>query len=728
MRHRTTLFYVLFVGGFTVLGLLLLKLGGSLDKVVGGRPVPTGTPFSIFWDGVLHHLASPLALLLVQIMVVLLFARLLGSICLKLGQPSVVGEIIAGIALGPSLLGMAMPQVTQTLFPPASLDKLSLLAQMGLVLFMFVIGIELDLGLIKNKAREAVIISHASIVFPFFLGIALSLALYGPYAPADTSFLSFALFMGIAMSITAFPVLARIIQERNMTRTPVGTIAITCAAADDVTAWCLLAAVVAIVQAGTFTSALFTLVLTVIYLTVMLRVVAPFLNRLSTLYPTQETLGKPVMAVIFLILLLSAWSTEIIGIHALFGAFLAGAIMPTDHNFRRILTERVEDVAMVLLLPLFFVFTGLRTQLGLLDSPTLWLVCVAVISVAVAGKLVGSAVAARFMGMTWKDSLTIGVLMNTRGLMELVVLNIGYDLGVLSAEVFTMMVMMALGTTVMTGPALSLIDRLFPSTTESTAQEQSKILISFGPPRKGSLLLGLARRLGQPGAGSQLTALHLTPSGEVNPLQAEEFERVAFASMQETADQLGVAMSTMYRATPGVEETILEEANSGAYEILLVGASRSLFSDDELGGVIGSLIDKVQPHLGVFLDRGFQSAGHVFFPILAKRDLESHILLFRLLQSGTEKVSVFDPNDFWDLAGDGWTENVEKVGSDQLTANFWNSLDLAVVSRQCWVALKSTESAWIEHLPSVLIFQPGKKPLSLPAAPPTGPEAAESTH
>lgn len=716
MRHRTTLFYVLFVGGFTLLGLLLLRLGGAMDKVTRVASASSQSPFQMFLEGVLHHLSSPLGLLLVQIMVVLTVARMLGALCLKLGQPSVVGEIIAGIALGPSLLGLVLPQLAGALFPKESLQNLSLLAQIGLVLFMFVIGIELDLGLIKNKAREAVVISHASIVFPFFLGIALSLALYRPFAPEQTSFLSFGLFMGIAMSITAFPVLARIIQERNMTRTTVGTIAITCAAADDVTAWCLLAAVVAIVQAGTFTSALFTLALSIVYLVVMLKVVSPFLSRLGTLYSSEETLGKPVMAVIFMVLLLSSWSTEVIGIHALFGAFLAGVIMPGDHNFRRILTERVEDVAMVLLLPLFFVFTGLRTQLGLLSSPTLWLVCLAVITVAVAGKLFGSAVAARFTGMSWKDSLILGVLMNTRGLMELVVLNIGYDLGVLSAEVFTMMVMMALGTTIMTGPALDLLERLFPAKTETLEKEHSKILISFGPPRKGSLLLDLGRRLRAPETDAHLTALHLTPSSEVNPLQAEEFERVAFSEVNETAQQLGLSVSTKYRATPGVEETILEEANSGAYEMLLVGASRRLFSDDELSGVIGTLLKEVLPHLGVLVDRGFSGAAHVFFPVLNDSDLELRPVLHRLLQSGTEQISVFDPNNLWNLEKDAWTARVVKVSAEDLVPEFWQALDLVVMTPLRWVALKATGSAWIEHLPSILVFKAGKAPLVVPLA------------
>lgn len=708
---RTTVFYLFFVGGFTLLALVLLRLGSGIHTFTGERPSADAGVLTVIWEQMSHHLTAPLALLLIQILVVLIVARFLGALCLKIGQPTVVGEIVAGIALGPSLLGMFLPGVTAALFPEPSLGKLSLLAQMGLVLFMFVIGIELDLGLIKNKAGEAVIISHASIVFPFFLGIALSLALYGPFAPKTTSFVSFALFMGIAMSITAFPVLARIIQERNMTRTTVGTIAITCAAADDVTAWCLLAVVIAIVQAGTITGALATLLLTVIYLVIMLKVVAPFLERLSKLHSSEETIGKPVMALIFVVLLVSSWSTEVIGIHALFGAFLAGAMMPSDHNFRRILTERVEDVAMVLLLPLFFVFTGLRTQLGLLDSPKLWLVCIVVIAVAVAGKLLGSAFAARYMGMSWNESLVIGVLMNTRGLMELVVLNIGYDLGVLSAEVFTMMVMMALGTTVMTGPALNFLEKFAPKSEEAQERENSDILISFGPPKKGSLLLGLAKGLMRPGNPVRLTALHLTPNADVNPLQAKEFERTAFETVNQTAEKMGLEVETMYRATPGVEETIVEEANKGVYEIVLVGASLSLFSSNELGGVTSTLLKEVRPHLGVLVDRGFQKAGHVFYPLLNQLDLELIPLLQRLVGSGTEKISVLDPHGLWEPSEAVMSERVVQVTSEELTDEFWSSLDLTVVSSHRWDALKATQSGWMERLPSVLIFRPGTHPL-----------------
>jgi Kef-type K+ transport system membrane component KefB len=317
---------------------------------------------------------------------------------------------------------------------------------------------------LKNKANEAVVISHASIVFPFALGIGLSYFIYYKFAPQGVEFLSFSLFMGIAMSITAFPVLARIVQERGIHKTKLGTIVITCAAADDITAWCLLAAVIAIVKAGTFMSSLYIILLATVYVLMMLFVVKPFFKKIGDLYAKRDNLSKPVVAIFLLTLIISSYLTEIIGIHALFGAFMTGAIMPDIINIRKIFIDKVEDVALILLLPLFFVFTGLRTQIGLINDPYLWKVTGLIILVAVVGKFVGSALAARFVGQNWRDSLTIGALMNTRGLMELVVLNIGYDLGVLSAEVFTMMVIMALFTTFMTGPAIDIINYFFKRT------------------------------------------------------------------------------------------------------------------------------------------------------------------------------------------------------------------------------------------------------------------------
>ncbi len=295
------------------------------------------TPFEMFCMFISDNLSHPLTILLIQVIAVLLTVRLFGFLFKYIGQPGVIGEIVAGIVLGPSLLGYFFPDAFLFLFPPESLTNLGLLSQIGLVLFMFVIGMELDFGVLKNKINETLVISHAGILVPFFLGVVSSFWIYEEYASSYTSFIPFALFIGISMSITAFPVLARIIQERNLTKTPVGILSIASAANDDVTAWCLLAVVIAIAKAGTFESALYSIGLTGIYILVMFTVVRPFLKKVGAVYASKEVINKSFVAFILLILIISATITEIIGIHALFGAFMAGVIMPPNMGFRKVM-------------------------------------------------------------------------------------------------------------------------------------------------------------------------------------------------------------------------------------------------------------------------------------------------------------------------------------------------------------------------------------------------------
>ena len=406
----------------------------------------------------LHH---PVPVFLMQLIVILVTSQICGFLFRKIGQPAVMGEIIAGILLGPSFIGAVFPDLTAFVFPPESLTHLHMLSQIGLVLFMFVIGMELDLNLIRSGARAAVFISNASIVMPYLLGVALSYFLYSYYAPPDILFYAFALFMGIAMSITAFPVLARVIREKGLGGTRLGTIAIGSAAAGDITGWCILALVVAVVKAGSVASSVYTILGATAFVLLMYLVVRKLLQTLISKTAERGSIPPATLAVVFLVMLLSAWCSEVLGIHALFGAFLAGAVMPDKGVFRKTIIGKIEDVALVLLLPLFFVFTGLRTEIGLLHKPGLWLACILIITVAILGKFGGSAIAARLKGESWRDSLAIGALMNTRGLMELIILNIGYDLGILSSEIFAMMVVMALVTTFMTSPALTWIDRAF---------------------------------------------------------------------------------------------------------------------------------------------------------------------------------------------------------------------------------------------------------------------------
>jgi Kef-type K+ transport system membrane component KefB len=412
-----------------------------------------------FLNELSRNLGSPLSNLALQILVILFVARTSGFLVRRLGQPQVMGEILAGIFLGPSLLKLVAPEVHGFLFPEGSMQRLYFLSQVGVLLFMFIVGLELDTKVLRSKARPILVISQASIVAPFVLGIGLAYLLFPDYGPRDKGVLAFALFMGIAMSITAFPVLARIIQEHGLTRSQLGTMAVTCAAVNDVTGWCLLAVVVGLVQSGSGGSAVWTIASAVLYTFFLLFVVRPFLRRHSEMFTSGAQLSPGHLAFAVIALLLSAFITETVGIHALFGAFLMGIAMPEHNGLKEKLTARIEDVTTVILLPLFFAFTGLRTQVGLLDDAKSWLICGLVLLVAILGKFGGAALAARFTRHSWRTSFALGALMNTRGLMELIVLNIGYDLGILSPKIFTMMVIMAVTTTMMAGPILRLMKR-----------------------------------------------------------------------------------------------------------------------------------------------------------------------------------------------------------------------------------------------------------------------------
>jgi Kef-type K+ transport system membrane component KefB len=427
------------------------------EKDISKVAVPiTGMSQAIgqFEDNAKH----PLSLLLLQILVIIIASRIFSILLTFIGQPSVVGEILAGIFLGPSLMGLLFPNFFHFIFPDNSLGTLQFLSQIGLAFFMFIIGMDLDLSIIKSKGRSAFFVSNVSIAIPFLLGVALAYYMYGYYAPTGVGFLAFGLFIGISVSITAFPVLARILQERNMTKTAVGSMALICAATNDVIGWCILAAVIAIAKAGTIASSLFTIILAVLFVIFMLLILKPFLEKVFKKQLGKDDPGKLTVAFSFLTLLCSAYIAELIGIHALFGSFLAGVIMPHNLNFKRKITEKLEDVSLLVLLPIFFAFTGLRTQIGLLNDTQAWTSFGYVLLVAVSGKFGSSALAAKISGQNWKNSLMLGALMNTRGLMELIVLNIGYDLGILSPQIFAMMVLMALATTLMTGPSLNLIE------------------------------------------------------------------------------------------------------------------------------------------------------------------------------------------------------------------------------------------------------------------------------
>lgn len=392
--------------------------------------------------------------LLIALLAIIILGRILGVLFAYIHQPPVIGEVVAGIILGPSFLGAHLSGV---LLPLSVAPYLNVVAQLGVVLYMFIVGLELNPSVLKNRTGAIIATSHAGIVLPFTLGALTALVLYPHVSSSNVSFTSFSLFMGVAMSITAFPVLARILSDYRLTRTRLGVDALSCAAVGDFTAWCLLALVVGIVKAEAGAGIL-VVIEALVYIALMFVVVRPVVARLiGGLEPGKHSTG--VFVVVFVFLLLSATATEAIGIHAIFGAFLAGAVIPHDSMVARDLVRQLRGVVSIVLLPAFFAFAGMRTRIDLLDSWMLWLFFLLLLVVATVGKFGGTYGAARLTGMGRRGSTMLGTLMNTRGLMELIVLSVGLDLGVVSLKLYALMVLMALATTAMTSPILRLTKR-----------------------------------------------------------------------------------------------------------------------------------------------------------------------------------------------------------------------------------------------------------------------------
>ena len=585
-KRKNLYVYIVMLSFFTVLILAALKGGMNIygsGLVLKSHDV---SALSMFQKVVSTNLSSSFIVLLIQIIVILVACRVFATVFNAMNQPGVLGEIVAGILLGPSFLGHFWPQISNFIFPASSMSTVHLMSEIGLVLFMFVIGLEVDFSTLKTKMNETLVISHAGILVPFFLGILVSYGVYERYAATMTSFLPFALFIGIAMSITAFPVLARIIQEKGMTHSPLGVLTIASAANDDVTAWCLLAVVIAITEAGTLGSSIFAIVLTGLFILIMFVFVRPFFETISKRFATRETINKNFISFVFLVVLLSATFTELIGIHALFGSFIAGVIMPYTHGFRRILIDKVEDITLAFFLPLFFAYSGLNTNVLLINSAEMWAVCGVFIVVAILGKFGGCAVAARVVGESWHDSLTIGMLMNTRGLMQLVALNIGYELGVLPKSIYAVLVVMALVTTFMTVPCLNLFERIRKKKQIKQEEPQlipqpqlnPKLMISFGRPESGSVLLYVYHLLfGKQLGEESIIASHFTQGTELSIITADHYSRDTFRFIDSEADTLKIQLDRHYKLSDNVVDEIVNLANREKTDYLIVGSAFGCF-------------------------------------------------------------------------------------------------------------------------------------------------------
>jgi Kef-type K+ transport system membrane component KefB/nucleotide-binding universal stress UspA family protein len=572
---------------------------------------------------------NPLTLFVAQAVLVISLSRLVGILARKINQPMVIAEITAGILLGPSLFGWLAPGAAAALFPKSSIPTLSLFSQVGLLFFMFLIGLELDPKLLRGRGHTSVAISHSSIIVPFLLGSGLAYVIYPILSTPSVPFSSFTLFMGVSMSITAFPVLARILAERQLLRSKVGAVTITCAAVDDVTAWCILAFVVAIVKATALLDAAWTTGLAVLYILIMLKGVKPFLARLGARGSNRDGLSQDMVAVTFVLLLLSCWATEVIGIHALFGAFMMGAIIPKDGGFAQTLSEKIEDFVVVVLLPLFFAFSGLRTQIGLLNTPQSWLICAAIIFLACLGRFGGSAVVARLTGLSWRESAALGILMNTRGLMELIVLNIGLDLGVISPTVFTMMVLMALFTTFITTPLLNrvyppeelakeLIDTVAPPP-ELRPADAFTLLMCVSYERSGPGMATLAAALGgRSRHATRLYALRLIKPTDRTSFYlregADHAEPAALQPLLAKADELELQIRPLSFVSSDPGHDICDVAEVKKADLVLLGWHKPLLSQTILGGTVYEVMERARTDVGVLVERGLTSIRRVLVP------------------------------------------------------------------------------------------------------------------
>ncbi|WP_371641035.1 cation:proton antiporter [Tolypothrix sp. NIES-4075] len=599
-------------------------------------------------------------LVLIEVLIVIGVSRLIGLAFRGIKQPLVIGEIVAGIMLGPSLFGWVAPNLAATLFPPETVPFLNVLSQVGLIFFMFLIGLELDPKYLKGKINVAILTATMSVLVPFALATLLALLLYPLLSHGNVSFSAFTLFLASATSITAFPVLARIITEKNLQVTHLGTLALTSAAVNDLIAWCLLALGIAVAREGSIGRAWHTIIASLLYIGFMMTVGRSFLQRLAIYYRRTERLNQLVLALIYMGVVTSALITELIGIHLIFGAFLLGTIMPKNAGLVREIAGKTEDFVLIFLLPVFFAYSGLRTEIGLVNRPELWLLCGLVLFVAIAGKYAGTYVAARVSGIEKREASALGWLMNTRGLTELIVLNIGLSLGVITPLLFTMLVIMALVTTFMTSPLLEWTypKRLIgldvvekedePEASRDIATVHSygqiyRILVPIANPstQKGLVQLAVAIALNyqQPTAVHPLSLIELSEdyAFESTPVEANRLIEERRQQLEELIDTLEPPSTRSYvhpiiRISSNVARETAEIAELEPADLILVGWHRPAFSNNRLGGRVGQILTTAPVDVAVFIDRGKERLENLLVPYSANiHDDLALILALRLL-------------------------------------------------------------------------------------------------
>jgi K+:H+ antiporter len=560
--------------------------------------------------------------LMLAIAAVILAARLVGTVLARLSQPRVMGEVLAGILLGPTLLGAVWPEAKDYLFPADIVPLLSAAAQIGLAFYLFLVGMELDPKILRVNATRAAFISNTSVAFPMALGLLVAPLMYRLLGP-DKDYLPFALFMGVSMSVTAFPVLARILVERRMLKRPVGALSLASAAIDDVTAWTLLAFATAVASAGSGLEWLRVIGLTIVFVVGLWVVVRPVLARVAVAYDEAGYVPQLWLGAIFVAVLLSAYVSRQIGIAAIFGAFVMGLIMPRHAGLTIDVRNRLEDFVTMVLLPLFFVVTGLKTTVNALNRWDLWLICLLLIAVAITGKWIGAMAAARWGGMGLRDSAAFGALMNTRGLTELIVLNIGLDLGLISQTLFTMLVVMALVTTFMAGPALRLLDpkgelssppeeefrrARLEAPMPATLVPRRSIVVAPQDDRSIDALLALAQPLAQSQPARELILARLMPPADLatglgSEDRALERETVELNQRREVLMEHGLESRAVAFTSPDPGADLVRLSTEQEVDLVILNGRRPLLGEGVPRGDVGTVLDRAPCDVAVLVER-----------------------------------------------------------------------------------------------------------------------------
>lgn len=618
MTNRNRIIYTfLFILTFASLG-YVLQQGNSLEENKISNQSELGLALSPMffiheefsldsvYSDILKNADQPLSKTLFLIILILLISRMIGLFFRRLGQPTVLGEILAGVFIGPSVFGFFFPGFYEFLFIGSHAIILNSLSELGLILFMFVIGMQIDFVFVFKKSQSIKLISHSLILIPFFLGIVMAFFYYSDYAPSNIGFFEFSFFFGIAITITAYPLLARILNEKGLSNSNLGHIALSTAAFGNIIVWFFLSILIILIKSSNFNSILLTIALSITYTLIMIFIIHPFLKRLSEIYVSRENLTKSAMAIVFLTLFSSAFLTDLIGLHVLIGAFFAGVIMPSDQKLKDLISERVDYIALVFLLPLFFAFMGLATDLTLFAKQDNLILLLVVTIVSIMSKFSVASLTSRAMGMSWRDSLSLGTLMNTRGIMELIVINIGYQLGIIDKVIYTVLVVMTIATTLITKPLLKYIQsNFFDDDTKQPLEAFRKILISFGQASMGVALIKLSDFLFSSYRDkTQLTAIHITPTEILSPEEEAEYKRKSFSDIEDLMSHLNINLEMVHKTTENVTYEILNQAKKTNSRFLFIGAAKSLFTKNILGGKIRSILNYAPCNVGVLLDNG----------------------------------------------------------------------------------------------------------------------------